>query len=97
MPHKPVSIQYDIGNAKTIGSRALINMEFFVADTIVLVFTGKDHFVSLDPNVAFAAAPVFDVANTIAIAEDLDGIFSRIPTSAKIIVLRGKLFLKTGG
>lgn len=50
--HQPVAIEYNRRNTKRIGDGALIDIKFFIRHGIVFVFTGEDHFVTLDPHVA---------------------------------------------
>ena len=70
-----MSIQNHIGYAQAVCCRSLVDVESFVANSIVFVFTYKRHCVSIYSDVAFASATVFNVAKTVTVSEDLDRIF----------------------
>lgn len=96
MPDKPVPIKDHVSDTTTIRRGALINIKSFVANFIGVIFAHEDHFIALDFDMPFTSSTIPDVNNTGTITEYLDNIFSRIPASAKIIVLRGQFLLEAG-
>ena len=96
MSLKPVALDDHVGHAKCIRCGTLVDIQPFVGNLILVILTREDHLISFDFHVAFTTASVPDVEYARTIAENLDGILSRIPAPAKIIVFRVEFLLETG-
>jgi hypothetical protein len=93
LPLQPVAIQDHVSYTVAVCGWTLINIKSLIADLIPLVLTHESHFIFFDPDISFASAAVPDVNKSGAIAEDLDSILSRVPASAKVVVLRSEILL----
>ncbi len=91
-----MSVQDHSRHTKSVGNGALVYVKPFVPNLIVLVLANESHLVAANFYVPFQASAVSDIKDTRSIAVNLDGILSGVPASAKVIIFRGKLFLKTG-
>lgn len=91
----PLAFQDHIDYAITVGGGSLIDVQSFVSNGIIVIFTCKDHFIIFDLYMAAEASPVSDIEGSGAVHENLDRVLRRIPVSAKFIIGGIQVFLET--